>query len=676
MENKVIYKLLIIENDIAISADFKKNFEVQQLSYSYTIFSSIKEALRKFTSLTFDALVFDYDSGGDAFFDFKEKVKNIPIIFIASPGDEEAAIKALNSGVSEYLVKDPERNFIKLLPFMLERAIERKAFEKKIKIFFNAVYVKSEKELQKLAEYEARKVIQVKSEFFAKISHEIRTPMNAIMGMAELLWDTKLTEEQQRYVRIFRSAGESLLDLINDILDISKIESGHLHLEEIEFNLLDLIEKTFDMLSLKAHQQGLELLCHIDADVQLNLIGDPTRLRQIIVNLVGNAIKFTDSGEISLDVKKDPGGGDGSILFSVKDTGIGISKEVVANMFSKFMQADISTARKYGGSGLGLSISKQLVELMNGSIWVESEAGKGSTFFCNPKFKIQSNSSTLITLSDVRLDSLKMLIVDHNLTSQSILADSLKMLGAEVDCFRELPSEFDCGRYDIIFIDNHAIESVEGKNNIINLKKNMSPKQFMVVMLTTDTLSHIISWLRIHNVEYYITKPIKYTALFETLLNALTRCGMVSDRMIHAQQIRKSEVECVKPAKILLVEDSQTNRMLILAYLKNTLHTVDTAENGEAAYLKYRQTKYDLVFMDMQMPVMDGYDATKFIREYELQKGITPVPIIALTAFAFETDAARSIAAGCTDCLTKPIKKTILIETINKFLKIAEFSQK
>jgi len=387
---------------------------------------------------------------------------------------------------------------------------------------------------------------KAKSEFLASMSHEIRTPMNAILGMADLLWETPLTSEQQKYIMTFRSAGETLLSLINDILDLSRVEVGHYELESINFDLGNVIEKTCEVMAIRAHEKGVELVCRLMPDVPVNLIGDPGRLRQIIINLIGNAIKFTDEGEVLLKVALADNqppistGSDGRecrLLFTISDTGIGISPEKLDVIFEWFTQADSSTTRKYGGTGLGLTIAKRLVELMGGRIWVESEVGKGSTFYFTIRFAVQSETA-----------------------------------GGE--------------------------------------EKSSSAK----------------------------SEPAETSTAF-------------------ADQ---------RALRLLLVEDSPDNQLLIQAYLKKTACQIEIAENGEIAVEKFKSGRYDLVLMDMQMPVMDGYTATRAIRRWEAENRLAPTPVIALTAYALKEDEQKSLDAGCTAHLTKPVKKAVLIETILK----------
>lgn len=365
-----------------------------------------------------------------------------------------------------------------------------------------------------------------KTEFLAHMSHEIRTPINTIVGMTELLKDTPLTSDQQKYLHTLSLAAASLVELVDDILDLSKIESGHLEMESIPFELRDVIEKTFGLTAMRAQQKGLELGLQIAPEVPKVLVGDPNRLRQVLVNLIGNAIKFTETGKVRLSVHHTQGApGPGALTFSVTDTGIGMTDTQIKKLFKPFTQADLSITRKYGGTGLGLSICKQLVEGMGGKIWVTSREGEGSTF----SFSVQ-----------------------------------------------------------------------------------------------------------LHTQDHYLPREAPPTA------------------------------QDSRPLRILIVDDHDINRMLLATYMKGTPYILDTSDNGEAAVQKYKKNPlaFDLILMDMQMPVMDGLTATKKIRAIEKANGVRTIPILALTAHALQSEIQKSLSAGCTAHLTKPIKKNQLLSAI------------
>ncbi|WP_338091177.1 response regulator [Pelotomaculum isophthalicicum] len=522
---------------------------------------------------------------------------------------------------------------------------------------------------------------KAKSEFLASMSHEIRTPMNAIIGMAELLGETHLTSEQQKYIVTFRSAGETLLNLINDILDLSRVEVGHYELESIGFNLSNVIEKTCEVMAIRTHEKGVELVCQLMPDVPVELVGDPGRLRQIIINLIGNAIKFTDKGEVLLKVEladKQPPFSTGQdmrecrLLFTVSDTGIGIPPEKLDVIFEWFTQADSSTTRKYGGTGLGLTIAKRLVELMGGRIWVESEVGKGSTFYFTIRFTVQSGQSKAERLPVVDIKGVKTLIIDDNATNRLILKETLTAWGAIVEeaeaglaGLAELKKAKKAGfPYNLVLLDCR-MPVMDGFEVAEKIHNDPGLAGVTVMMLTSD--------MRIGNMERYrelgisscLVKPVKRSDLRNAIETAMGQVKLPKEK---SEPDETTTVFADQRAlRILLVEDSPDNQLLVQAYLKKTAYQIEIAENGEIAVEKFKSGKYDLVLMDMQMPVMDGYTATRTIRKWEAENRLAPTPVVALTAYALKEDARKSLDAGCTAHLTKPVKKSILLETIREY---------
>ncbi len=519
---------------------------------------------------------------------------------------------------------------------------------------------------------QALEASRVKSEFLASMSHEIRTPLNAIIGMAELLSETRLSNEQNRYVDIFRKSGEALLSLVNDILDLSKIEAGQLVIEQIDFNLPRLVEEATDIYSLKTDEKGIELICQIVSDVPVWVKGDPGRLRQIILNLLGNAIKFTERGEIVLRVRKAPEQDDPMFLqFSVIDTGIGIPASKLDSIFGSFNQVDSSTTRKYGGTGLGLTISKRLTEIMGGQMWVESREGHGSSFHFTIKVKEGESIEGWLPAAIPDLEGQHILVIDDNATNRLILKETLAPKGIVVTEAKDGKSgikaykeALENGRpFDVILSDCH-MPDLDGFD-VVNTIKKLGGDVTTVLMLSSSNLNSDLEKAKKSNIGGYLVKPVKSDELFRAISG--TKTMSLSGDNQHLNTIeQKSFIGC---APILLVEDNEDNRLLINAYLKKTTFEIEEAENGQIALEKFRQGEYSLILMDVQMPVMDGHTATREIRRWEKENGREPTPIIALTAHAVKEDMDKSIQAGCNSHLSKPIKKVTLLQTIDRFMR-------